>query len=582
MVLALVGVATLGDLGSRAVVRFGAVTKVTFEPGLEFAPAISPDGQEIAYVARGSSSSGGAVGAAESSTFAPVVMVRPIGEGVPYRLTGEAESAEEFPAWSRDGTTISFHSRGTLFRLSARGGTPRPVTPVSARYGAWSPDGSELAFVRLEGEQAGIFVRSSAGEERKLADVDAGTTFLQWSPNGRWIAFTEGNSAWLAWGPSFGNMAPSRVGLVSTTGEDPVWITSSENRNTSPAWLPDGRLLFVSSRGGTSDVYLAELDGNGTPAEEPVRVTAGLNPHSISLSLDGGRLAYSTLVRTQNVRALRIPTRGPVSAYESSSVTEGQQVIEGLAVSRDGEWLAFDSNRSGSQDVYVRRLVGGEVLRLTTAASDEFARSWSPDGRWIAGHAYREGNRDIFIVDRDGLEVEWPAPHASSDVYPSFSPDGTRLAFTSGRSGRTATFVVARDSAGGWSEPRQLNEDASQTPRWLPDGSAVLYHTGTSVWIVPMVGEPRRILVDPDAALGVRIEAVELYDQGRRVLFLRRFPDGTSGIWSIPTGGGAPTELIRFDDPSRQPRLELAVHDETIYFTIGEFESDIWVMDVEW
>jgi hypothetical protein len=295
-------------------------------------------------------------------------------------------------------------------------------------------------------------------------------------------------------------------------------------------------------------------------------------------------LAYSTLVRTQNIYAMNILARGPRSGYESSAVTHGQQVIEGFAVSPDGNWLAFDSNRSGNQDAYVQRLDGGETLRLTTSASDEFVRSWSPDGRWVAGHAYREGNREILLVDRDGLQIQWPTPHAAGDRYPVISPDGTRIAFTSSRtaSGFDATFLIERDAAGGWSEARQLNESAGGVTRWMPDGSGVLYHTNVAVWIAPIDGEPRMIVEDPDRDFGVRIDAVEPYDEGRRLLILRRFPDGTSGMWSVSMEGGAWTELIRFDDPARQPRLEIAVHNDTVYFTIGEFESDIWVMDVEW
>ena len=64
--------------------------------------------------------------------------------------------------------------------------------------------------------------------------------------------------------------------------------------NVSPAWLPDSRqLLFVSNRGGPRDVYVVRVHGTGRPVGDPVRITTGLNPHSISLSSDGTVAAYS-------------------------------------------------------------------------------------------------------------------------------------------------------------------------------------------------------------------------------------------------------------------------------------------------
>ena len=136
-------------------------------------------------------------------------------------------------------------------------------------------------------------------------------------------------------------------------------VVPNEVQNVSPAWLPDGRLLFVSNRGGGRDVYAVELNGDGTTRGEPVRVTTGLDPHTISVSSDGRTLVYSTLLRRQNVWSIEIPRGAPVSGYDGETVTTGRQVIEGMAVSPDGRSLAFDSNRSGNQDLYIQPLNGG-------------------------------------------------------------------------------------------------------------------------------------------------------------------------------------------------------------------------------
>jgi serine/threonine-protein kinase len=562
----------------QPVVLLGAVTKVTFDPGLELAPAISPNGQEVAFVSAPS-----AVGAG-AETLSPGVMIRSIAGGSAFRVAGESYGVEEFPGWSPDGSSLSFHVEDRLYSVPARGGTPRAVAPAGALWGAWSPDNDRIAYVRFVDGVQSIFVRSLDGEEQKLTDTNGDAHLLRWSPDGRFIAFVEGNSLWVTLGRNFGNVAPSSIRIVSAEGGEPLSVTTSDYQNTSPAWLPDGRLLFVSSRGGVRDVYVLELARDGSPSE-PVRVTAGLNPHTISISADGRRLAYSILSRTQNIHAMIIPADGPVSAYESSTVTVGQQVIEGIAVSADGDWLAFDSDRSGNQDGYRRRLDGGEPLRLAVSESDEFVHSWSPDGRWVAGHGFSRGNRDIYLVDPDGLEVVYPTPHPAEDRYPDVSPDGSRIAFASTRTatGVNAIFVIERDESGEWGDARQVSSAANRLSRWSPDGAQIVYTTADAVWVAPVSGaEPRLVMEDPDRERGVRIDAPEWYDEGRRVLFLRLFPDGTSGMWSIPAGGGPLEELIRFADRNRQPRPELAVHGDQIFFTIGDFESDIWVMDLEW
>jgi len=53
-------------------------------------------------------------------------------------------------------------------------------------------------------------------------------------------------------------------------------------------------------------------------------------------------------------------------------------------------------------------------------------------------------------------------------------------------------------------------------------------------------------------------------------------------MWWIPANGGDATKVVAFDDPSRTVFEGLTVGPEDLYFTISEYESDIWVMDLEW
>lgn len=67
-----------------------------------------------------------------------------------------------------------------------------------------------------------------------------------------------------------------------------------------------------------------------------------------------------------------------------------------------------------------------------------------------------------------------------------------------------------------------------------------------------------------------------------RTLYYKAYdPRGRSSIWAMPVGGGAPRLLIRFDDPSRpSTRREFATDGKTLYFTIAQQESDLWMMEI--
>ena len=77
---------------------------------------------------------------------------------------------------------------------------------------------------------------------------------------------------------------------MNAEGGTPTRISDETHLNTSPAWTVDGDVLFISNLGGARDIYLQRLNRNLTPRGGPVRVTTGLNPHTISISSDGTQI----------------------------------------------------------------------------------------------------------------------------------------------------------------------------------------------------------------------------------------------------------------------------------------------------
>ena len=88
---------------------------------------------------------------------------------------------------------------------------------------------------------------------------------------------------------------------------------------------------------------------------------------------------------------------------------------------------------------------------------------------------------------------------------------------------------------------------------------------------------------DPSTAgLQWRRWNLQFSPDGSRIYVLATHEDGSEGVWWIPAGGGEATEMVAFEHPSLTVLGWPTIGEENIYLTIAEYESDIWVMDLEW
>jgi len=350
-------------------------------------------------------------------------------------------------------------------------------------------------------------------------------------------------------------------------------------------------LLFVSDRDGGRDIYQVPVTRAGRSARDAARLTTGLNAADMSVSADGRRLAYAAYTETSNVWMLPIPTSGIASVSRAEPVTRGTQVIERFNVSPDGRWLAFDSDRGGTQQIYRVPLVGGEPEQLTAGDEPAFDPSISPDGREIAYHSFRGGTRQIFVLPAEGgtpTQVTTGSEHYWSAEW---SPDGRTLAIAK-RPPAQEIDLVTRDAAGRWGAPRTLVRGGSNG-YWAPNGRSVLVGLGGSgtgapqaLEIVPAAGREGRVV------LSVRNPATDVAPvgwwwcawsaDGRVVYVVGRDPsDQRVGIWSVLAAGGVPRLMVRFDDPFRSWHpYGFRVHGSRFYLTVGDRQSDVWTTEV--
>ena len=554
-----------------AELRLGRRLQLTLSPGLELDPSLSPDGKFLAFVA--------------GPLTRTRLYVRQVDGGTPVAITPEKGFAR-MPRWSPDGQRLVFSSERGIELIPAFGGVSRVLVPLPAGFwldAAWSPDGQSIVYPLGDS----VFTRPvSGGASRALARL-AEAHSCSPSPDGRWIACASGNRQFVI-NEDFGNIASSSVWVIPAAGGTPVRVTDDKSLNTSPVWLPRPvSLLYVSNRDGGRDIYQVTLARSGQPVDDAVRLTTGLNAASVSASADGRRLAYAGFTRTANVWSIPIPASGVARVSQAEPVTTGNQEIESFDVSADGRWLLFDSDRSGSQQVYRMPVQGGEVEQLTSDPEPAMSPDISPDGREIVYHSFRDGVRQLFVLGLEGGTPLRVTQDNEQNRMATWSPDGRSLAFA--RNIFTPTqedLIVSRDSTGKWGTPRTLLK-GGDLALWAPDGRRVLTMVKeegerSALVIVPVTGgAPTRIELRGGASPGSGLIWAWSAD-GRSVFYVGQDPkDKRSGIWRVPATGGTPRLTLWFDEAATTlTRPWFTVNQNRIYFTRAEQQSDVWMTEV--
>lgn len=252
------------------------------------APAISPDGKSVAFVALGD------------------LYVMPIG-GAPQNLTRDAAMDAE-PAWSPDGRYLAWSSdrAGNRLDLWVRDMTTGAVrqltrTANSAMGAAWSPDGQRIAFLEVDGvwRRSNLSVVDVAtGRVRQVHESTFGPGAPTWSADGRRIAM----ATLVPYSTRF-REGTNQVLSVAATGGDvrvhtPVPQLSIDSRvGAGPAWSPDGTRMAVIYEGMLSIVTVSP---DGTPNGPPRRVTNEM-AHAPSWAGDSRTILYQSMDKLRTV-----------------------------------------------------------------------------------------------------------------------------------------------------------------------------------------------------------------------------------------------------------------------------------------
>jgi eukaryotic-like serine/threonine-protein kinase len=569
VLLAVLGVRLL-TRRSPPILELGRRLQVTREPGLELDPALSPDGRLLAY-----------------SGAAGILMVRQVEGTEPIHVVRDGDGRGRWPVWTPDGQRLVYIGPRGIEIVPALGGAPRLLAAGTDldRGLTVGPAGRSFAYVTHDSLFAAPLVRGQG----RLVTHGYEVHSPAWSADGRWIAFVSGNVQYISTA-DLGNLASSSVWVVPANGGAAVRVTGDQSVNVSPAWTPDGSLLYVSDREGSRDVYQVDLSGSGHPTGAPVRLTTGLNVLGIAMSLDGSRLAYSSFTETSNVWTLPVPTSATLSISRAQPLTVGDQTIENIGVSHDGRWLAFSSGVNGTEQLYRVGMdqPGAAPQQLTTDTAPSYWPDWSPDDQEIAFHRFLRERRQILVMSADGGQPVTVTDGSVDERSPEWGPDGRQLLLLASWATHPALRIVTRQANGKWSAPQPLpvvvDGDTiapSGLSAWSPDGRLIACACGPGgLVIIPADGGPAHRLASPFSTAGW--DFPQWSADGLTVFHVSEDSTGhVAAVVAVPVSGAPPWVAVRFDDPTRPwHRYGFRVRDGRFYFTLGDRQSDIWVADL--
>ncbi len=493
---------------------------LTSDPGNEVAPALSPDGRRLAYIAR----------AADGQAR---VFVKSTAGGDASAITG-GDGHDTAPVWSPDGEHIAYaHVSGAgcvLRTIGAGGGAPRDIGPCGAgesRDMSWSADGRTLA-ISSRAAQGGPYrlelLDLATGARRALTDPPAGALgddTPAFSPDGSQIAFLRSISG------SIGDLF-----IVPAAGGLPSRVTADNADVIGVAWEPDGRhLVFSSDRAGGISLFRVDVRGG-----EPRLVTGGgakLKHPSVART---GAVAFESWHYDINIADVTLAD----GSRRAISPTTDQWNFH-PQISPDGSRIAFQSTRSGPYEIWTAERDGQHAKPLTDSRVYKSMPRWSPDGRTLVFVARPADAAELTIVDVATGRSRVVRTEAQGLAAPSFSHDGSHVYVGAPRGGvwqiwRTSLADGAVESVvpdGGYAALESLDG------RWL-------YFTRfgrRGLWRRPVNGGPeesiaRDVAPEDSANWGV-------LDRG--VFFLTR-PDDDDPLLTVSRPGVATDAAVRLVD----------------------------------
>ena len=265
----------------------------------------------------------------------------------------------------------------------------------------------------------------------------------------------------------------SRLESISVDGSERHVVCRAEKRFEAPNWSRDGKFLLFNSSGR---VYTMPIEGGEPRLLDTGEAIHCNNDHGFSP--DGQLLAVSNSPGESSLIYVL-----PALGGKPRRVTErGPSYWHGW--SPDGKTLAYCAERGGNFDIYTIPVEGGEERRLTDAPGLDDGPDYSSDGQYIYFNSERTGWMQIWRMRTDGTAQEQVTNDDYSNWFAHPSPDGKWLVFLSfdkhvkGHPPNKDVMLRLMPTAGG--EPRVLvklfgGQGTMNVPSWSPDSKHLAF-----------------------------------------------------------------------------------------------------------
>ena len=311
----------------------------------------------------------------------------------------------------------------------------------------------------------------------------------------------------------------------------PERLTFYNRHTASPIWASDGRsILFTRTEvPGNPSIWRIDFPGARKVAPLPLSADSGA---VLDLSRRGSRLVYTREISNYNLWAVHLtpPKERSGRSSDPKPWISSISVAENPQFSPDGQQVAFQSQSSGKDEIWVCDRDGSHARQLThlEAVLSGFPR-WSPDGKNLVFHSRPKGSARLYLVSAEGGTSHRLGTGEGDADAPSWSHDGKWIYFSSRRTG---DIQVWKMPASGGPEI-QITKRGGLCPLESVDGQYLYYIKlpQYALWRLPLAGgEESQVL-----------PAVATYGSA--------YAPGKEGVYFIrPTGQGSGQELafLRF------------------------------------
>jgi tricorn protease len=456
------------------------VLRLTDNQARDVYPRFSPDGSQIAF----SSNREGNYD----------VYVIPATGGKPRQLTFHSAD-DNVVGWSADGKRIVFTStRGngvfptvaTLWEISVDGGIEQPITTDWGAWASYSSDGQRLAFTRHPAPWSRKHYRGSYAADLWIMDVAAKKfTRLgddEYKGNRLWPMYARNGEIYYVSNRIADEKNVKFGGPDVMKSVNNIWkISDKGGKETQVTHHTDGNLFFPSiSSDGKVIVYennfgLWKLDtstGKSTEIVIDVKADSKENDRELVTLTDAQAFAISPSNKRAAVIAHGELFTVATDRGEPQRVTETAWKEQSPRWSPNGKWIAFVSDRTGREEVFISDELGKNPKRLSDADCDKSGLVWSPDSKSLL---WAGSDHKLRMVDVDSGKTETVAQGEAGNVNGAqFSPDGKWLSYAK-QDKLLRSHVWVKELASG-QEHMIGGEDflLSSGAKWTPDGKKLL------------------------------------------------------------------------------------------------------------